>query len=111
MPKKKISAKKIKGILLFYITSGLNQSQLARLHNVSRPTIKKYLILYENSDLSLSDLTSLKDKDIINSLYLCKKDTLESPKIVILKNQFPIIHKRLCEEGISLKYISFSLFL
>ena len=105
MPKKKISAKKIKGILLFYITSGLNQSQLARLHNVSRPTIKKYLILYENSDLSLSDLTSLKDKDIINSLYLCKKDTLESPKIVILKNQFPIIHKRLCEEGISLKYI------
>ena len=106
MPQNKLSAKKIKGILISYDTAGLSQSQLARVYNVSRPSIKKYLMLYKKSDLSLSDLKSLKNKDIINALYLNVKDSQKSPRFFFLTNQFPIIHNRLCEEeNISLKYI------
>lgn len=65
MPAKKISSQKVKIILILYASSGLNQSQLARTYKLSRSTVKKYVTLYENSALSLPDLTKLKNRDIV----------------------------------------------
>ena len=80
MSGKKISPKKVKGILILYASSGLNQSQLARTYKVSKSTVKSYVTLYENSALSLPDLTKLKDSDIINAL--ASPRLRDAPKII-----------------------------
>ena len=105
MPAKRISPKKVKGILFLYASSGLKQSQLARTFKVSRSTVKKYITLYENSTLSLIDLTNLKNSDIINALFLTGNIIKNKTRYFFLKDQFPIIHNRLREECIALKNI------
>ena len=105
MSGKKISPKKVKGILILYASSGLNQSQLARTYKVSKSTVKSYVTLYENSALSLPDLTKLKDSDIINALASPMGKKQENSRHFFLKKQFPIIHNRLREEPIALKNI------
>ena len=105
MPAKKISPKKVKGILILYASSGLNQAKLARTYKVSRSTVKSYVTLYENSALSLPDLTKLKDSGIIDALFSPSKKMEENSRHFFLKNHFPIIHNRLREEPIELKNI------
>lgn len=105
MPAKIISPKKAKGMLILYASSELNKSQLARTYKVSRSTVKRYITLYENSALSLPDLTNLKDRDIINALFLTSNRIQENTRYFFLKDQFPIIHNRLREECIALKNI------
>ena len=105
MPAKRISPQKAKGILFLYASSGLKQSQLARTFKVSRSTVKKYITLYENSTLSLIDLTNLKNSDIINALFLTGNIIKNKTRYFFLKDQFPIIHNRLREECIALKNI------
>lgn len=103
MPAKRISTKKAKGILFLYASSGLNNCQLARTYKVSRSTVKRYVTLYQNSSLSLPDLTNLKDRNIFNALFPASTRAQEKTRYFFLKDQFPIIHNRLREECITLK--------
>lgn len=105
MPAKRISSKKVKGILILYALYGLNQSQLARMNKVSKSSVNEYVALYEKSMLSLSDLMNLKDRDIINVLLLDRKKTPENTRFLFLQGQFLIIHNRLREKSVTLKTI------
>ena len=105
MPAKGISPKKTKGILFLYASSGLNNSQLARTYKVSRSTVKRYVTLYENSSLSLPDLTNLKERDLIDALFPTSRRNSQKARYKILKNNFPCIHSQLTEKCITLKSI------
>jgi len=102
MPQKKISPRKIKGVIIQYALHGVGPTFIARSIKMGLTTVHKYINLYKNSDLVHSDILNLLAENIAASLT-SQKNIYEKPGYAHLKELFLQYHTRLENENINMK--------
>jgi len=103
MSNKSISANKIFKIFEFYALNGLNKTQIAKVLNISRGTVYKYVNYYEQSEFTYADLFIHQDKIIADIKSQARIIFNTHKKLERLMMFFPIVHNRLILGGTTLK--------
>ncbi len=79
MSAKKIPNSTIIKIIKLYTFSEINKSQISKALNISRETVRRYIICYEQSNLTYLDLLLLRNKEIINNIL--QKQNISNVKL------------------------------
>ena len=102
MSHKRITSRKIKGVVIHHAIHGVGTTSIARSFNISRSTVHKYLTYYKNSGLVHTDILKLSANEIVVSI-VPKQYIHENCRYSILCDILLSYHKRLHSENISLK--------
>ena len=103
MPTKRIPSRKIMEIIALHTATTVSLRQLAKMFQISKSTVQKYLSAFSSSRLLLQDLAKLTDKDL--HLALGCTSPRNSARQQALLDQMPKIHKRLADERTNLRQI------
>ena len=90
---------KIKHLLQLYF-QGRSKLVISEQTGISRNTIKKYIREFKASGISLTELSSLSDKDL-EDLFVKPKEKPLNEKLQRLFNLFPSIDKELRKKGMT----------
>lgn len=82
MPNKSLSMNKIRQVLRCY-ASGKGTKTISSMLNVSRNTVKKYLQIYQKSQLDLDKVLSLDDASLFS---LFQENLFNMPQQINFKN-------------------------
>ena len=105
MPGKRISYSKVSRLTHLYALSGLNKSEISKLLNITRGTVRQYINYYEQSDLTYKDILLLRDKELVDLVYPGNVNLNTRDKCQRLSECFPDFHERLQIQDCSLKQL------
>jgi transposase len=104
MPNKKIPPRKVKKMIVLNALQGINKADISKLLNLSKGTVKKYIKLYENSDISGADIFSLSDKELIKAIVPGRESGINKRQLT-LENQLREVHDRHQQTGAHFKQL------
>ena len=102
MERHRISTTKIRNIILNH-SLGRNITQTATKLKMTRYTVRKYILYFNNSDLQFAHIYDLKNSALLAALIPERNTFSNSQRYSSLQNQFPIIHEKLKSEDVNLK--------
>jgi transposase len=105
MPGKRISYSKVSRLTHLYALSGLNKSEISKLLNITRGTVRQYINYYEQSDLTYKDILLLRDKELVDLVYPGNVNLNTRDKCQRLSECFPDFHERLQIQDCNLKQL------
>lgn len=98
MSNKSLSMNKIRQVLRCY-ASGKGTKTISSLLNVSRNTVKKYLQIYQKSQLDIDKVLSLDDASLFSLFQEKEKPPVPNERYEILRSLLPEYCKRLKKKG------------
>ena len=100
MPNKSLSMNKIRQVLRCY-ASGKGTKTISSLLNVSRNTVKKYLQIYQKSQLDIDKVLSLDDASLFSLFQEKEKPSVPNERYEALRSLLPEYCKRLKKKGVT----------
>lgn len=88
MPNKSLSMNKIRQVLRCY-ASGKGTKTISSLLNVSRNTVKKYLQIYQKSQLDIDKVLSLDDASLFSLFQEKEKPSVPNERYEALRSLLP----------------------
>jgi len=105
MPGKRISYSKVSRLIHLYALSELNKTEISKLLNITRGTVRQYINYYEQSNVTYKDILLLKDKELVDLVYPVNVKPNTASRCQRLFECFPTIHERLRMQDCSLKQL------
>ena len=101
MTRKRIGMKKIREVIRLKSTTGMNDRQIAKALNVSRPAVAKYWQGFQDSGLKLEQIQDMVDSELMRLIEEPKIE--KSSKYRQLVQYFPYIVAELKRTGVTLQ--------
>ena len=105
MPGRRISYSKATRLIRLYALSSLNKTEISKLLNISRGTVRLYINYYEHSDLNYQQILLLPNKELIDLVYPVNVHSDRANKCQRLFECFPAFYKRLQTQNCNLKQL------
>jgi transposase len=103
MARRRIGMKKIRKIIQLSQTSDLSRRQIAKAMNVSRPVVAQYIHDFQSSGLSLAQIETMADSQLLSVFEEKKKN--KSTKYEELSGYFPYFMKELKKKGVTRQHL------
>jgi transposase len=103
MANKPIDMKKIQTVLRLHFKQHSFRT-IAKACGISKTTVRKYIELYERSNISARDVEELGEKDLAD-YFIEKKKIERNPRLQALEAFFPYVHKELRKTGVTRKLL------
>jgi transposase len=103
MAQRRTKMERIRKIIELHFKSDLSERCIAKAVKVSRPTVKKYIIAFQESGLDYNAIADMPDSELIERLNTNKESDPDSEKYLTLASQFDYFTKELKRTGVTLQ--------
>jgi len=93
--------KKIREMIRMHQEYHISHRKISKALGVSRPTIHEYIGKFEQSGLTLSEISTMSDSGLMEALE--RKNTVKNGPCEALNKLFPVYSKELMKTGVNLK--------
>lgn len=101
MPQKRIQANKVRQLLQLSAAENFNKFQAAKRLVIARSSARKYIMAFEQSWLTLTDIESVRGRGLFRLLFSNHRERIQSGKKVRFLDRIKFIHSRIEHDGLS----------
>jgi transposase len=94
---------RIRKIIELHFKCGLSERCIAKAVKISRPTVKKYILAFQESGLEYSTIADISDSELMKGLNANKEPDPYGEKYLTLASQFDYITRELKKTGVTLQ--------
>lgn len=102
MANKPIHMKQLKSVLRHYF-QGHGIKTIVRSHNLSRNTVRKYIRLLSDLNLTWDEVDTMEEKDLMDLFLRKEKEPESKPRMKTLEKFFPYMQRELRKVGVTRK--------